>query len=102
MMVYCLMYCRFLIVFIFYIDYCNDIVINSFGLIMVVVGEKIVWYLDFIGVIFVVLIILFLWVFNVFEYIWLLVGKLVFKEFIFKFIYMGVIYDDRIFKVDIC
>ncbi|KAK4676961.1 hypothetical protein QC764_409500 [Podospora pseudoanserina] len=102
MMVYCLMYRRFPTVFIFYIDHRNDIAINSFGLIMAVVGEKIAWYLDPIGAILVALIILFSWVSNAFEHIWLLVGKSAPKEFISKLIYMGVTHDDRILKVDTC
>lgn len=53
--------------YVFYIDYCNDIVVNSFGFIMVVVGNKFVWYLDFVGVILIVFLIFGFWVINVFE-----------------------------------
>ncbi|KAK4230134.1 cation efflux family-domain-containing protein [Podospora fimiseda] len=102
MMVYCLLYRRFPTVHIFYIDHRNDIFINTFGLVMAIVGAKIVWYLDPIGAIIIAVVILYSWSSNAFEQVWLLVGKSAPKEYIAKLIYMGVTHDERILKVDTC
>lgn len=102
MMFYCLFYRRFPSVHVFYIDHRNDIVVNIFGLVMSVVGAKVVWYLDPIGAILIALLILFSWASNAFEQVWLLVGKAAPKEYIAKLIYMSVTHDDRIIKVDTC
>ena len=102
MMFYCLFYRRFPSVHVFFIDHRNDIVVNIFGLVMSVVGTKIVWYLDPIGAILIALLILFSWASNAFEQVWLLVGKAAPKEYIAKLIYMSVTHDDRIIKVDTC
>ena len=100
MMIYCLFYRRFPAVQIFYIDHRNDIVVNIFGLIMSIVGDRFVWYLDPIGAILIALLILFSWVTNAFEHVWLLVGKAAPREFVSKLIYMAMTHDDRIDKVD--
>ncbi|KAK0709488.1 hypothetical protein B0T26DRAFT_742909 [Lasiosphaeria miniovina] len=102
MMIYCFIYRRFPAVQIFFIDHRNDIVVNIFGLAMSIVGDRFVWYLDPIGAIFIALLILFSWVTNAFEHVWLLVGKSAPKEFISKLIYMAMTHDDRINKVDTC
>ncbi|KAK4189363.1 cation efflux family-domain-containing protein [Podospora australis] len=102
MMVYCYAYRRFPTVHIFFVDHRNDIAVNAFGLIMSVVGERFVWYLDPIGAIMIALLILFSWVSNAFDQIWLLVGKSAPNEFIAKLIYMAMTHDDRIAKVDTC
>ncbi len=99
-MIYCFFYRRFPSVQIFFIDHRNDIVVNLFGLIMSIVGDRFVWYLDPIGAILIALLILFSWVSNAFEQVWLLVGKSAPREFISKLIYMTMTHDDRINKVD--
>jgi len=99
-MVYCLFYRRFPAVHIFFVDHRNDIVVNIFGLVMAIVGDKFVWYLDPIGAILIALLILFSWAANAFEQVWLLVGKSAPKEFIAKLIYMSMTHDDRILKVE--
>lgn len=67
---------------------------------MSIVGDKFIWYLDPIGAIIIALLILFSWVSNAFENIWLLVGKAAPREFISKLIYVCVTHDDQILKVD--
>lgn len=58
------------------------------------------WYLDPIGAICIALLILFSWVSNAFEQVWLLVGKSAPKEFISKLVYMTITHDAHIQKVD--
>lgn len=100
MMVYCLLYRQYPSVHVFYIDHRNDIAINSFGLVMAVVGDRFVWYLDPIGAIIIALIILFSWVSNAFEQVWLLVGKSAPREFIAKLVYMAMNHNERIIQVE--
>ncbi|KAK3492821.1 uncharacterized protein B0T23DRAFT_442627 [Neurospora hispaniola] len=102
LMIYCLFYRRFPTVHVFFVDHRNDIVVNIFGLVMAIVGDKFVWYLGPIGAILITLLILFSWASNAFEQVWLLVGKSAPKEFIAKLIYMTMTHDDRIVKVDTC
>ena len=99
-MIYCLFYRRFPAVRIFFVDHRSDIAVNIFGLVMSIVGDRFVWYLDPIGAILIALLILFSWVSNAFEHVWLLVGKSAPNEFISKLIYMAMTHDDRILKVD--
>ncbi|KLU86586.1 hypothetical protein MAPG_05598 [Magnaporthiopsis poae ATCC 64411] len=102
LMVFCMFYRKYPSVHVFYIDHRNDIAVNSFGLIMAIVGEKVVWYLDPIGAICIALLILFSWVSNAFEQVWLLVGKSAPRDFISKLIYMTMTHDEQILKVDTC
>jgi divalent metal cation (Fe/Co/Zn/Cd) transporter len=67
---------------------------------MSVVGDKFIWYLDPIGAICIALLILFSWISNAFEQIWLLVGKAAPQEFIAKLIYMSITHDDQISMVE--
>ena len=57
-------------------------------------------YLDPTGAIVIALIILFSWVSNAFDHVWLLVGKSAPKEFISKLIYLTITHDSQIQKVD--
>ncbi|KAM0273190.1 hypothetical protein ACHAQH_008425 [Verticillium albo-atrum] len=102
LMFYCLAYRQYPSVHVFYIDHRNDIAVNSFGLIMAVVGNKFVWYLDPVGAIMIALLILFSWVSNAFEQVWLLVGKSAPRDFLSKLVYMSMNHDERIVKVDTC
>ncbi|KAL8332884.1 hypothetical protein RB593_002904 [Gaeumannomyces tritici] len=102
LMVFCMFYRKYPSVHVFYIDHRNDIAVNPFGLIMAIVGEKVVWYLDPIGAICIALLILFSWVANAFEQVWLLVGKSAPRDFISKLIYMSMTHDEQILKVDTC
>ena len=100
LMIYCFFYRKHPSVHVFFIDHRNDIVVNIFGLVMSIVGDRFVWYLDPIGAILIALLILFSWVSNTFEQVWLLVGKSAPGEFISKLIYMTMTHDQRIVKVD--
>ncbi|KAH8884580.1 hypothetical protein GQ53DRAFT_879632 [Thozetella sp. PMI_491] len=102
LMFYCLFYRRFPSVHIFFVDHRNDIVVNIFGLVMSIVGDRFVWYVDPIGAILIALLILFSWVSNAFEQVWLLVGKSAPNEFISKLIYMTMTHDTHIDKVETC
>lgn len=84
----------------FFIDHRNDIAVNSFGLMMSILGSRVKWYADPIGAILIGLLILVSWAANAFEHVWLLVGKSAPKEFISKLIYLCVTHDTRIRKVD--
>ncbi|KAH8894485.1 hypothetical protein GQ53DRAFT_744674 [Thozetella sp. PMI_491] len=102
LMIYCFFYRKYPSVHVFFIDHRNDIAVNSFGLIMSVVGDRFLWYLDPIGAMCIALLILFSWVSNAFEQVWLLVGKAAPPEFISKVIYITMTHDERIVKVDTC
>ncbi|KAI0120898.1 hypothetical protein F4776DRAFT_231491 [Hypoxylon sp. NC0597] len=102
LMFYCLAYRKYPSVHVFFIDHRNDIVVNIFGLVMSVVGDRFVWYLDPIGAICIALLILFSWISNAFEQVWLLVGKSAPKEFVSKLIYMSMTHDPLVLKVDTC
>ncbi|KAH6647491.1 cation efflux family-domain-containing protein [Truncatella angustata] len=102
LMFYCLAYRKYPTVHVFFIDHRNDIVVNIFGLVMSIVGSRFVWYLDPIGAICIGLLILFSWVSNAFEQVWLLVGKSAPREFISKLVYVSMTHDKQILKVDTC
>ncbi|KAI1661988.1 cation efflux family-domain-containing protein [Daldinia decipiens] len=102
LMFYCLTYRKYPSVHVFFIDHRNDIVVNIFGLVMSIVGDRFVWYLDPIGAICIALLILFSWVSNAFEQVWLLVGKSAPKEFVSKLIYISMTHDPLVQKVDTC
>ncbi|KAI0482075.1 cation efflux family-domain-containing protein, partial [Xylariaceae sp. FL0804] len=100
LMIYCFAYRKHPSVHVFFVDHRNDVVVNIFGLVMSVVGSRLVWYLDPIGAILIGLLILFSWVSNAFEQVWLLVGKSAPRAFISKLIYMSMTHDPQILKVD--
>lgn len=97
---YCFWLRRYPAARIFFIDHRNDLAVNVFGLIMSIVGDRFVWYLDAVGAICIALLILFSWVSTAFENVWLLVGKAAPQEFVNKCIYVSLTHDARIQKVD--
>ena len=99
-MIFCFFYRKYPSVKVFFVDHRNDIVVNIFGLVMSIVGDRFVWYLDPIGAMCIALLILFSWVANAFEQVWLLVGKSAPREFISKLIYITMTHDTQIVKVD--
>ncbi|PGH18107.1 hypothetical protein AJ79_00735 [Helicocarpus griseus UAMH5409] len=99
---YCFWLRRYPAAHIFFIDHRNDLAVNVFGLIMSIVGDRFVWYLDPIGAICIALLILFSWVATAFDNVWLLVGKAAPREFVNKCIYVSLTHDTRIKKVDTC
>ena len=100
LMIFCFFYRKYPSVKVFFVDHRNDIVVNIFGLVMSIVGDRFVWYLDPIGAMCIALLILFSWVANAFEQVWLLVGKSAPREFISKLIYITMTHDTQIVKVD--
>ncbi|RMZ67242.1 cation efflux family [Pyrenophora seminiperda CCB06] len=100
--IYCFIFRRYPAVHVFFVDHRNDIVVNSFGLAMSLVGSRVVWYLDPVGAILIGVLILTSWAANAFDHVWLLVGKSAPQEFISKLIYLVVTHDTRIQKVDTC
>ncbi|KAI1741579.1 cation efflux family-domain-containing protein [Xylaria scruposa] len=102
LMLYCLFYRRYPSVHVFFIDHRNDIIVNSFGLTLSIIGNRVAWFVDPIGAIIIALLILFSWVSNAFEQVWLLVGKSAPRDFISKLIYLAMTHDSRILKVDTC
>jgi cation diffusion facilitator family transporter len=97
---YCFTLRRYPAAHVFFIDHRNDLVVNVFGLIMSVVGDRFVWYLDPIGAICIALLILFSWVSTAFENVWLLVGKSAPQDFLNKCVYVALTHDVRIEKID--
>jgi cation diffusion facilitator family transporter len=97
---YCFSLRRYPAARIFFIDHRNDLVVNTFGLVMAIVGDRFVWYLDPIGAIGIALLILYSWVSTAFEHVGLLVGKSAPIEFINKCIYVSLTHDTRILKID--
>lgn len=97
---YCFWLRRYPAAHIFFIDHRNDLAVNIFGLIMSIVGDRFVWYLDPVGAICIALLILFSWVSTAFDNVWLLVGKSAPREFVNKCIYVSLTHDTRIQKVD--
>ncbi|KAI1124728.1 cation efflux family-domain-containing protein [Nemania abortiva] len=102
LMFYCFFYRRFPSVHVFFIDHRNDIIVNSFGLTLSIIGNRVAWFVDPLGAIIIALLILFSWVSNAFEQVWLLVGKSAPRDFISKLIYLAMTHDSRILKVDTC
>ncbi|GME49257.1 Cation efflux protein [Neofusicoccum parvum] len=100
--VYCFTLRRYPAAHVFFIDHRNDLVVNVFGLTMSIVGDRFVWYLDPIGAMCIGLLILYSWVSQAFDQVWLLVGKSATREFINKVIYVTITHDPRIRKVDTC
>ncbi|TGO49472.1 hypothetical protein BCON_0209g00190 [Botryotinia convoluta] len=100
--VYCFALRRYPTCAIFMLDHRNDIVVNSFGLVMSIVGTKYakVWFLDPAGAIAIACLILFSWASTAFEHMWLLVGKSAPQEFLNKLVYVAVTHDPRILKID--
>lgn len=98
--VYCFTLRRYPAAHVFFIDHRNDLLVNTFGLTMSIIGDRFVWYLDPVGAMCIGLLILYSWVSQAFDQVWLLVGKSATREFINKVIYVTITHDPRIRKVD--
>ncbi|KAJ5781578.1 uncharacterized protein N7518_010061 [Penicillium psychrosexuale] len=90
MFLYCYGLRRYPAAHVFYIDHRNDLAVNGFGLIMSIVGDRFVWYLDPIGACCIALLILFSWASTAFDNMWLIC------------VYVTLTHDQRIQKVDTC
>lgn len=102
MMVYCFLLRRYPACMVFFLDHRNDIAINTFGLVMSIVGTRLVWFLDPLGAILIALLILCSWTSTAYEQVWLLVGKSAPREFISKVLYVSMTHDSRIRSIDTC
>ncbi|KIW02046.1 uncharacterized protein PV09_06548 [Verruconis gallopava] len=102
LMLYCFFLRRYPACYVFFIDHRNDIVVNSFGLVMSIIGTRLVWYIDPIGAILIALLILFSWASTAYEQIWLLVGKSAPREFLSKVLYVSMTHDEQIKSIDTC
>ncbi|EGC33547.1 hypothetical protein DICPUDRAFT_36533 [Dictyostelium purpureum] len=83
-------------------DHFNDILVNSFGVGMAILGYKVSWYFDPIGSLVVALIILRSWVSEAYEQIGLLVGKTASPEFLQKLTYISLTHHPEVLQVDTC
>jgi divalent metal cation (Fe/Co/Zn/Cd) transporter len=97
---YCFLFRRYPSVHVFFIDHRNDIIVNSFGLAMSIIGSRVAWFVDPLGSILIGVLILVSWAANAYEHVWLLVGKSAPNEYISKLIYLVVTHDTRIRKVE--
>lgn len=102
MFVYCFILRRYPIAHLFMLDHRNDIAVNSFGLVMSIVGTLYsnVWWLDPGGAIAIACLILLSWGSTAFEHMWLLVGRSAPDEFLNKLVYVAITHDSRIQKID--
>ncbi|KAF2071134.1 hypothetical protein CYY_007540 [Polysphondylium violaceum] len=83
-------------------DHRNDVTVNSFGLVMAILGDHVVWWLDPTGALIVALIILRSWTSEAYEQIQLLVGKTASPEILQKLTYIAFTHSPEILKVDTC
>ncbi|KAN0000909.1 hypothetical protein ACTFIZ_001370 [Dictyostelium cf. discoideum] len=83
-------------------DHRNDIVVNTFGVGMAILGQNWVWWLDPSGAIVVALIILRSWTSEAYEQIQLLVGKSASPEFLQKLTFIALTHHPEVLKVDTC
>ncbi|KYQ93538.1 putative cation efflux pump [Tieghemostelium lacteum] len=84
------------------LDHRNDITVNSFGIVMAILGTYIKWWLDPIGALIVALIILRSWTSQAYEQIELLVGKSASPEFLQRVTYLALMHSPEVLKVDTC
>ncbi|KAJ3078748.1 hypothetical protein HK102_004269, partial [Quaeritorhiza haematococci] len=83
-------------------DHGNDIILNSVGLTLSIIGAKYVWWVDPAGAIIIALLILRSWMSITFEQIGLIVGKTAEPAFLQRITYITLTHDDRIVGVDTC
>ncbi|KAI9598521.1 hypothetical protein BDF19DRAFT_470737 [Syncephalis fuscata] len=74
-------------------DHRNDIVVNTFGLLMFLLGNHIAWWLDPSGAIIVALIILRSWTSTAFEQIQLIIGKAADPAFFNVYVEVDIVMD---------
>ena len=80
----------------------NDLFVNSAGLILGILGEKVNPVIDPIGALLISLIILVSWSSTVLEHCQLVAGKCADPAFIKKLTYIAMTHDSRILQVDTC
>ncbi|KAJ3078747.1 hypothetical protein HK102_004268 [Quaeritorhiza haematococci] len=83
-------------------DHGNDIVLNTFGVALSIIGAKLLWWVDPAGAILIALLILRSWTSTAYEQIQLIVGKSAEPSFLQKVTYIALTHDSRIHQVDTC
>ncbi|KAJ3208405.1 hypothetical protein HK099_008732 [Clydaea vesicula] len=81
-------------------DHRNDIILNSFGVTLSILGAKIESWIDPAGGILIALLIFQNWSFTCYENILLIVGKSADNKFLQKLTYIALTHDDRVRQVD--
>ncbi|CAG8544349.1 1085_t:CDS:2 [Ambispora leptoticha] len=84
------------------LDHRNDMIINSFGLTMSLLGDYIVWWLDSVGAILVAIVILRSWVSTAREHVQMLVGKSADPAVLQHLTYIALTHNEKILQVDTC
>jgi len=83
-------------------DHRNDVVLNTFGIAIAVLGYYVYWWVDSVGAILIALIILRSWSITAYEQIGLLVGKTASPTFLNKLTYIAATHHPDILQVDTC
>ncbi|KAG9289942.1 hypothetical protein G9A89_010248 [Geosiphon pyriformis] len=84
------------------LDHRNDIIVNSFGLMMSLLGNHLRWWLDPVGGILVALIILRAWVATAREHVQLIIGKSADTAVLQRLTYIALTHHEKILQVDTC
>ncbi|KAJ1942511.1 hypothetical protein FBU59_003177 [Linderina macrospora] len=85
---------------IFATDHFNDLILNSFGLAMALLGTHVVWYIDPLGGLLVGLFIMYSWASEAIDQAKLLIGATAEPQFLNQLTYMAMTHDSRIQYVD--
>ncbi|KAJ1927234.1 hypothetical protein EC988_010246 [Linderina pennispora] len=85
---------------IFATDHFNDLILNSFGLAMALLGTHVVWYIDPLGGLLVGLFIMYSWASEAIGQAKLLIGATAEPQFLNQLTYMAMTHDPRIQFVD--
>ncbi|KAJ3099559.1 hypothetical protein HDU97_002960 [Phlyctochytrium planicorne] len=96
---YCVSLSQFQSARIFAQDHLNDIIFNSFGIILSVLGSYVAWWIDPSGAILIALLILRSWSGTAIEHIQMLVGKSADPAFLSKVTYIAMNHPD-VMQVD--
>ncbi|KAJ2491197.1 hypothetical protein IWW47_005074, partial [Coemansia sp. RSA 2052] len=81
---------------IFATDHMNDLVLNSFGLAMALLGTHVVWWIDPVGGLLVGLFIMRSWAAEALSQARLLVGTTADTQFLSRLTYMAMVHDSRV------
>ncbi|KAI9142755.1 putative cation efflux pump [Paraphysoderma sedebokerense] len=81
-------------------DHRNDLLVNSFGLTMSILGDKLAWWWDPIGALVIALIILRSWIATAWENTQLLLGRSAPPSILNRITYISATHDPRIVQVD--
>ncbi|TPX68755.1 hypothetical protein SpCBS45565_g02951 [Spizellomyces sp. 'palustris'] len=83
-------------------DHRNDIFMNSIGITLSVLGQKVAWWLDPAGAILIAALILKSWAGTAHEHIQYIVGKTAEPAFLQRVTYLTLTHDPRILQIDTC